>query len=123
MSLMRRPRGFALWLALLAAFARGLLPGGVMLAHDGSAAHGLTVALCSGGQVRIHTIADAASPVAQAGGECLYSLAALPVLPLSPAAPPDVEGPFAAPTLVAATAAPSAPGPALPPARGPPLHS
>ena len=120
---MRRPRGFALWLALLAVFARGLLPGGVMLAHDGNAGYGLTVALCSGGQVRIHTIADAATPTTQAGGECLYSLAALPVLPPALNLPLALGDRTIETPAVAALTTAQAPRPALPPARGPPLYS
>nr|WP_028079543.1 DUF2946 family protein [Solimonas soli] len=120
---MRRPRGLALWLALLAVFARGLLPGGVMLAHDGGSGFGLTVALCSGGQVRIHSIADTASPAAQAGGECVYAAAALPALPPTLALTPSAADRSSEPAPASPLRVAQSPRPAPPPARGPPQYS
>jgi hypothetical protein len=104
-------------------FARGLLPGGVMLTHSDSAAYGLTVALCSGGQLKLKSIGDAADPQLSAGGQCVYAAAALPMLPPSLPAATITRGPFAAPLALAFADAPHATARVLPPARGPPQLS
>ncbi|MGH8444910.1 MAG: hypothetical protein ACREVL_06560 [Solimonas sp.] len=121
MNFRRLQHGFAFWLAMMAIIARGMLPGGVMLAHDGTG-HGLTVALCSGGQTQIHSLADAATAT-QAGGECVFAAAALPALPTSLPLSFEPHGAFALADAGAAMAAPEQPGRIRPPVRGPPLFS
>lgn len=105
---------------MLAIMVRGLLPSGVMLAHDGQG--GLTVALCSGGQIQINAIGDEATPLAQLE-ECAFALAALPALPSVPQLGLELAAGHAESPVILPQRVTLPPAAAPPPARGPPLVS